>query len=87
MIKDTGSERHRVRDLVTRHLPANGFDFLPLNVVEDEMRKDGDWWFVPVRPAVKPQRPFQFYEVLADLDEALEQEDHLDVILVPVYPD
>lgn len=80
-------EKTRVLDSVRKRLPTEGLDILPLTILIDEVRKEDDWWYVPIQSASTPKRSYPYYEILAEMEEALEQEDHLDVILVPVYPD
>ncbi|HIE27847.1 TPA: hypothetical protein EYP66_11225 [Candidatus Poribacteria bacterium] len=36
-----------------------------LEVVEEGIRKEHYWWYVPVLPSVEPPKLFEYYEALA----------------------
>ncbi|MCB9767106.1 MAG: hypothetical protein H6752_02840 [Candidatus Omnitrophica bacterium] len=73
-------------DLVKKKLPNEDQDIFPLTVWEEGVTRDGDYWRVPIQPRVTPKRTYQFYEILAELEETLEEEG-ANILLVPVYPD
>jgi len=58
-----------------------------LEVIEQGIRKEEYWWYVPVRPSVEPVKRYEYYEALADVEEALEENENLTVFLVPTVPE
>jgi hypothetical protein len=58
-----------------------------LEVLEQDIRKEEYWWYVPVRPNVEPMKRYEYYEALADVEEALYENENLTVFLVPTVPD
>ena len=58
-----------------------------LEVIEQNVHWQDGFWHVPVKISEEPRRKYQFYEVLADAEENLDENEHLKVLLVPVYPD
>ncbi len=42
---------------------------------------------MPVRPSVEPARRYEYYEALADVEIALEESEHLTVLLLPTVPE
>jgi len=55
-----------------------------VQVLKDDIRLDDAWWYVPVRPDVETQRTIQYYDLLAEVEEELQDEDNLNILLVPV---
>ena len=49
----------------------------------EDLRKDGDWWLVPVHPSKELSRVYPYYDVLAMAMEELESQ-KLKVQFVPV---
>jgi hypothetical protein len=69
-------------ELVQSHL--DNAPPLAVKVVPEGVRQDGDWWTVPVRAAEEPKRQWRYYEFLAGIESELEEEDGVNVLLVPV---
>lgn len=40
-----------------------------------------------MRPSVEPERRYEYYEALADVENALEESEHLTVLLLPTAPE
>jgi hypothetical protein len=59
---------------------------ITLEVVEPGIRREEHWWQVPLRPSAWPEKMFEFYEALADVEEALEEHEQLKVLLVSGEP-
>jgi len=57
-----------------------------LEALARSVRHEQDWWYVPVRPSVEPARRYEYYEALADVEAALEEAEHLTVLLLPSTP-
>ena len=60
---------------------------LTMEVIEKGIRKEKYWWYVPVRLSMEPPKLFEYYEALADAEEALEENENLTVFLVPTVTD
>ncbi|MCA9446731.1 MAG: hypothetical protein KC931_06425 [Candidatus Omnitrophica bacterium] len=86
MLQDA-NEKGLVIDTVRNRLPKEGLDVLPLRVIEEGVRKEGEWWIVPIQASRVPNPRYPYYEALAELEGNLEEEDHMDVVIVPVDPD
>jgi hypothetical protein len=41
------------------------------------------FWYVPVGTDQEPPRKFEYYDVLAEVEDELQQEKHLNVLIVP----
>ena len=80
-------DREQVAAAVRRHLS----DFQPggitLEVIERGIRDECHWWYVPLRPSAWPKKLFEYYEALADLEAALEEQENLKVFLVILDPE
>jgi hypothetical protein len=59
---------------------------ITLDVIDDQVRKEPSWWYVPLRLSNWPPKMFEYYEALADLEGALEEREQLKVLLVPTEP-
>ena len=58
-----------------------------LEVVPQGVRQDREWWYVPVRPNIRPAKTFEYYEALAEVENELQKFEHLTVLLVPTVPE
>ena len=57
-----------------------------LEVPEHEPRHDGDWYYVIVEPASADVRAYDYYDILAQLEAKIEEQEGTNVLLVPVMP-
>ncbi len=58
-----------------------------VEVVRKGIRQEDDWWYVPVRPDQETLRTIQYYDLLAEVEEELQDEQDLSILLVPVSTD
>lgn len=54
---------------------------ITMEVGDGNIHKVDNWWRVPIRPSRWPKRMFEFYEVLAEVENDLQEKEHLDVLL------
>lgn len=73
-------------EIVARYLKDKHPGGATLEALAQGVRHEQDWWYVPVRPSVEPARRYEYYEVLADVEAALEESEHLTVLLLPLAP-
>lgn len=79
-------DEKQVIETVKRYLePYQPSDYR-LNVVENGVRHDGDWWEVVVQPDKEDIRSYDYYGRLADAENDIEDHEHLNVLLLPVLP-
>jgi hypothetical protein len=57
-----------------------------LEVLEQGIRHEQDWWYVPIRPSVEPPKRYEYYEALAEVEKDLVVLNHLTVLLIPTPP-
>ena len=77
------SSRHEIADLVREQLMLHASDSLRIEVLETGVRKDGEWWHVPVRPTIDSPRNYEFYDTLSLVEGELTDDKHLSVLLIP----
>lgn len=75
-----------IAEIVGRYLKGKHPGGVTLEALAQGVRHEQDWWYVPVRPSVEPARCYEYYEVLADVEAALEESEHLTVLLLPSTP-
>lgn len=73
--------------IVRRYLEPNQPQDYRLEVMPDGVKKDGDWWYVLVRPDRNDVRAYDYYDRLAESEVTLRDEEQLNVLLVPVLPE
>jgi hypothetical protein len=73
----------QIVNLVRRYLQDHQPAGIALEVLEPSVHKDGDWWYVPVRPCQQLPKTYQYYEELTDIEDELKDKEHIDVLLVP----
>lgn len=71
------------RKYLEPHQPVN----YRLQVQEQGVRRDDDWWYVLVQPDREDVRSYDYYGRLAEAEIDLKDKEHLNVLLVPVLPD
>ncbi len=68
-----------VRRYLQDHQPAGNI----IEVLEQDIRKDGDWWYVPVRPEHQLPKTYRYYEELTAIENELREKEQVDILLVP----
>lgn len=76
-----------VADVVRPYLEHHSVNGITFDVVPDKIRKIDNWWRVPIRPSQWPERVFPLYEVLAEIEDELRDNNHLDILLSLGEPD
>ncbi len=74
-------------EIVERYLKDKHPGGATLEALPQGVRHKQDWWYVSVRPSVEPERRYGYYEALADVENALEESEHLTVLLLPTMPE
>lgn len=50
-------------------------------------KREGDFWYVTVRPDKEPSNDLSYYDKLAKLETKLRKEKGVELLFVPVLPD
>jgi hypothetical protein len=74
---------HEIAEAVERRLKLHQSGAFDIRVMEDLIRQEDGWWYVPIRPDREDRKTFEYYEVLADVEGELEETEKLNVLLVP----
>ncbi len=72
-----------ITQLVRAQLLLHDSERLHIEVLADGVRKDGDWWHVPVRPTTDAPRTYEYYDRLSEVEDELTESKHVRVLLVP----
>ena len=64
--------------LLNHQIPEN-----PIEVLDEYVRKQGDWWYVPVKPNHRIPKTYQYYEELTNVEMDIKEHEQVDVMLVP----
>jgi hypothetical protein len=77
-------DRNTIVGLVRRYLQnLRAESDLDIELIEEAVRQEGDWWYVPVRTDQEIKKRYRYYEELTDLEAEMKQREHVDVLLVP----
>jgi hypothetical protein len=76
-----------VAEKVARYLRECHPDGVNIEVDPDGIVKGEFEWRVRVRPSQEPQGPMEYYEALTEVEMKLDEQEHLNVFLVPSDPD
>jgi hypothetical protein len=80
-------DRERIVQLVSEQLQRHHPGGVTLQVEPEGVRQRDAYWYVPVRPSAQPPKVFEYYEVLAEVEATIEENEQIDVFLVPVVPE
>jgi hypothetical protein len=70
-----------VRAELRKHRPGG----VTLDIGPGPIRRQDEYWYVPVLPSEEPPRTFEYYEALAAVESTLEEGANVQVLLVPAY--
>jgi hypothetical protein len=87
MPKMKPSNKQTVAEAVRKYIRDQHPGGATFEVMAPGIRKERYWWYVPVRPSVEPVKRYEYYEALADVEEALTEHENLTVFLVPISPE
>ena len=72
-----------VREQLRKHHPGG----VTLEVVPEGIRRQAEYWYIPVLPSEQPPRMYEYYEVLAEVESTLEENEQLQIWLMPMVPE
>ena len=80
-----GQNKHTVAETVSQYLKDCHPDGITFTVIEEEVKQNEFGWNVPVLLDKEPRKLSPYFEALADAEIALQDEAHLEVLLVPAF--
>ena len=72
----------KVRERLVGRTPGG----VTLCVMDADVYKTGKYWRVPVNFSRWPERTFDLYEALAEVEDDLQEEEHLNILLATGEP-
>ncbi len=78
--------KERVAAIVRERLKNVSVAGITMEVVGEDVYKIDEWWRVPIRPSRWPKRMFEFYEVLANVEDELQEQQHLNILMATGEP-
>lgn len=82
-MKKTQLDKRTVVRKVRLYLKDCHPEGINLEVIEQGVRREDFWWYVPVRPSLEPDKRSAYYEALAEVEGELEEKEKLTVFLAP----
>jgi hypothetical protein len=76
-----------VADVVRDYIRDRHTGGVTLKVIDEAVRKIDDWWRVPVLPSAQPPHTFEYYDTLAEVESEIQEQKHLNILLVPAIPE
>jgi len=78
------NSKEHVAQLVQDYLQRSPGEAKEVRVVAEDVRLgDDQWWWVPVLFNQDPYKRYFFYELFSEIEEQLEEKEHLNVLLIP----
>lgn len=68
---------------VRPHLQNNPIQGVVLEMMEERIRREDNWFYVPVRLNTEEPRTFEYYAMLVEIEDEIAQQERLRVLLVP----
>ena len=81
------TDEQTVIDAVRKHIEGRHPGGVTLEVLSQGVRRDQDWWYIPIRPSAQPSKRYEYYETLAEVENEVQKSEHLTVLLVPTTPE
>lgn len=72
----------KVRERLVGRTPGG----VTLCVIDADVYKTGKYWRVPVSFSRWPERTFDLYEALAEVEDNIQEEEHLNILLATGEP-
>ena len=72
----------KVRERLVGRTPGG----VTLCVMDADVYQTGEYWRVPVNFSRWPERTFDLYEALAEVEDDLQEEEHLNILLATGEP-
>ena len=70
-----------VQQHLGRHMPAD----YTIDIVNEAVRQDDDWWYITVKPSKSDVKRYDYYNVLAEVEREIQDENESNnILLVPV---
>lgn len=79
-------ERHEVAQKVQEYIRDRHPGGIDLSVIEPEIEQIDYWWRVPVRPSAWPEKRYEYYEALADIEGELQEKENLNILIATAAP-
>ena len=73
-----------IKELVGKYLETHQPSGYRLNIVG--MRRDGDYYYVVVQPSREDIRSYDYYNILAEVEGEIEEQEKVNILLVPALP-
>jgi hypothetical protein len=80
-------DKEQVTALVRERLQCCHPGGVTLEIVEEAIRLEDNYWYVPVRPSTQPPHTFEYYDALVEVETDLSLHAHLHIFLVPTLPE
>ena len=80
------SEAEIVMEAVQKRLRHRHPDGANLEVLPQGVRREQDWWYIPVRPDKEPARDWEYFEALAEVETEMLTQENILVLMVPAPP-
>lgn len=71
-----------VEEYVNKHQP----DAYHLDVSRHDVRHDGDWWYVVVKPSPADIRAREYSDIMEQVEDQIKSQRGVKVLLVPTQP-
>jgi len=71
-----------VEAYVNQHQPST----YRLDVIRRDVRHDGDWWYVVVKPSQADVRAREYSDIMEQIEDQIKAQRGLKVLLVPTQP-
>ncbi len=76
----------QVIKIVERYLEPHQPRDYKLRVLPEGIRQDDDWWYVIVQPTSDRPRSYDYYDALSETEQDIQDNEHENILLVPVMP-
>lgn len=78
--------KREIAQIVNKHLTQQLLDNIYFVADEANIQGGDSWWRVPVRPSRLPEQLFKFYELLAEVEEEIREQENVNVLLMTGEP-
>ena len=73
--------KEEIIEVVKKYLSKGDYKDIDATIIEDKIYYKDEWWHVPIKIACPPVKPVDYYTILANLEQIIDDEEKYNIML------